>query len=198
VSRRGQVVRETRETKVTVDLDLDGTGTYDVRTPMPFLTHMVEQLARHSGVDLTLEATGDVHVDGHHTSEDVGIAIGQAVARALGDRAGIRRYGSATLPMDEALVTVAVDLSGRPYFVAAPSLAKGKVGDFDSELCDVVFEGFARGAAANLHVVRHRGENLHHQIEVAFKALARALSQAIERDVRAPGVPSTKGTLTSG
>lgn len=196
MSRRAEVVRETKETRVRVAVDLDGTGAATVATPMPFLTHMLEQLARHSGIDLEVEATGDVHIDGHHTSEDVGIALGQAVAKALGERAGIRRYGSATLPMDEALVTVAIDLSGRPFFVAGTGLPKGKVGDFDSELGDVVFEGFARGAAANVHVVRHRGENLHHQIEVAFKALAKALSQAVDKDPRAPGIPSTKGTLS--
>jgi imidazoleglycerol-phosphate dehydratase len=196
MSRTGRVERETKETRVVVEVGLDGTGTSRIRTPMPFLTHMLEQLAKHSAIDLDVDATGDVHVDGHHTSEDVGIAIGQAVARALGERTSIRRYGSATLPMDEALVTVAIDLSGRPFFVSAPPLPKGKIGDFDAELCDVVFEGFARGAACNLHLLRHRGENLHHQVEVAFKALARSLRAAVEIDPRAAGVPSTKGTLT--
>lgn len=195
MNRRAEVVRETKETRVRIEIDLDGAGAYEVRTPLPFLSHMLEQVSRHGGFDLRVEATGDVHIDGHHTSEDVGIALGQAVSQALGDRAGIRRYGSATLPMDESLVTVAVDLSGRPFYVGGAGLPKGKVGEFDAELCDVVFEGFARGAACNLHVVRHRGENLHHQIEVAFKALARALAAAVERDPRSPGVPSTKGTL---
>jgi len=198
VTRTGRSERETKETRIVVEAGLDGSGSHRIRTPMPFLTHMLEQLSRHSAIDLDVDATGDVHIDGHHTSEDVGIAIGQAVAKALGDRVGIRRYGFATLPMDEALVTVAIDLSGRPFFVSAPALPKGKVGDFDAELCDVVFEGFARGAGCNLHVLRHRGENLHHQIEVAFKALARALRAAVEIDPRAAGVPSTKGTLTSG
>ena len=195
MTRRAEITWETKETRVRVAVDLDGSASSRIQTPLPFLGHMLEQLARHSGFDLVVEATGDVHVDGHHVSEDVGIALGQAVAKALGDKVGIRRYGSATLPMDEALVTVAIDLSGRPFFVAGAGLPKGKVGDFDSELCDVVFEGFARGAAANVHVVRHRGENLHHQIEVAFKALARALGQAVERDPHATAVPSTKGTL---
>ncbi len=167
-----------------------------MKTPLGFLTHMVEQLARHGALDLTVEAEGDVHIDGHHLTEDLAITLGNAVREALGDKRGIRRYGAATLPMDEALVTVALDLSGRPYFVWRVEMPKAKVGDFDTELAEVFFEGFARGAQANLHVHLLEGKNLHHIIEVSFKALARALREATELDPRAPGVPSTKGTLT--
>src|SRR5690606_22129099 len=167
-----------------------------VRTPIGFLTHMVEQLARHGAIDLTVEAEGDTHIDGHHVTEDLAITLGKAVAEALGDKRGIRRYGAATLPMDEALVTVALDLSGRTYFVWQVELPKAKIGEFDTELAEVFFEGFARGAQANLHVHLHAGRNLHHIVEVSFKALARALRQGAEHDPRAPGVPSTKGTLT--
>jgi imidazoleglycerol-phosphate dehydratase len=197
VGRRSTVERVTHETRVRVELDLDGTGTYSVRTPLPFLTHMVEQLARHGLLDLDVHAEGDVHVDGHHTTEDLGFVLGKAVADALGDRAGIRRYGSATLPMDEALVTAAVDLSGRPFFVWKVPLPKAKIGAFDTELTEVFFEAFVRGAQCNLHVVLHHGDILHHIVEIAFKALARALREAASLDPRTAGaVPSTKGTLT--
>jgi imidazoleglycerol-phosphate dehydratase len=197
VTRRAEVERNTKETRIRVELDLDGSGTYRVRTPLPFLTHMVEQLARHGLLDLVVEAHGDTEIDGHHTTEDLGYVIGRAVAVALDDRAGIRRYGSATLPMDEALVTAAIDLSGRPFFVWKVPLPKAKIGDFDVELAEVFFEAFARGAQCNLHVVLHAGENLHHIVEVSFKALARALRAASELDPRVGGaIPSTKGTLT--
>jgi imidazoleglycerol-phosphate dehydratase len=196
MSRRASVERKTKETEIRVSVDLDGSGVHQVSTPIGFLTHMVEQLSRHGAIDLTVEAQGDTHIDGHHVTEDLAIAIGRAVADALGDKAGIRRYGSATLPMDEALVTVALDLSGRTFFVWRAELPKAKVGEFDSELAEVFFEGFARGAQANLHVKLHEGTILHHMIEVSFKALARALRDAIEIDPRASGVPSTKGTLT--
>ena len=146
-------------------------------------------------IDLTVKAKGDVDVDGHHTTEDVGIVLGKAVLEALGDRAGICRYGSATLPMDEALVTTALDLSGRAFFVWRVPLPKAKIGEFDSELCGVFFEAFARSAEANLHVVLHSGDNLHHIAEVCFKSFARALRGAVARDPRAAGVPSTKGVL---
>ncbi|MFW5920927.1 MAG: imidazoleglycerol-phosphate dehydratase HisB, partial [Polyangiales bacterium] len=157
--------------------------------------HMVEQIPKHSLVDLKLEAEGDVHIDGHHTTEDLAITLGQAVAEALGDKKGIRRYGWATLPMDEACVTCAMDLSGRTYFVWRVDVPKARLGDFDSELAEVFFEGFARGAQCNLHVRKHEGDNLHHIIEVSFKAFARALRAATELDPRRAGVPSTKGTL---
>lgn len=196
MSRRASFERTTKETSIKVTVDLDGTGACSVRTPIGFLTHMLEQLARHGAIDLDVEAEGDTHVDGHHVTEDLAIALGKVVAEALGDKRGIRRYGAATLPMDEALVTVAIDLSGRTYFVWNVEMPKAKIGEFDSELAEVFFEGFARGAQANVHVHLHAGRNLHHIVEVAFKALARALREASEHDPRAAGVPSTKGTLT--
>lgn len=194
-ARRARVERTTRETSITVELDLDGTGKSSIDTPLPFLSHMLEQIARHGVIDLTVKAKGDVDVDGHHTTEDVGIVLGKAVLEALGDRAGICRYGSATLPMDEALVTTALDLSGRAFFVWRVPLPKAKIGEFDSELCGVFFEAFARSAEANLHMVLHSGDNLHHIAEVCFKSFARALRGAVARDPRAAGVPSTKGVL---
>jgi imidazoleglycerol-phosphate dehydratase len=195
--RVAQLRRETKETDIEVTIDLDGRGAHDVKTPLPFLTHMVEQLSRHGLFDLTVRATGDVEIDGHHTSEDLGFVIGQCVAKALGDRAGIRRYGWALLPMDEARVAVTLDLCGRPFFVWEAALPKAKIGTFDVELAEVFFEGFARGAMCNLHVVKERGENLHHIVEVTFKALAKALEAATRLDPRVSGVPSTKGTLTA-
>src|SRR5262245_12469559 len=166
MSRTASIDRTTKETTIRVRLDLDGTGQHRVETPIGFLTHMVEQLSRHSAIDLDVTAQGDVHVDGHHVTEDLAIAIGEAVAAALGDKSGIRRYGSATLPMDEALVTVAIDLSGRTFFVWRVELPKAKVGEtFDTELAEVFFEGFARGARANLHVHLTEGHILHHIIE---------------------------------
>jgi imidazoleglycerol-phosphate dehydratase len=194
--RVGRVLRETKETKIEVVIELDGVGQHEVSTPLPFLTHMVEQLARHGLFDLTVRATGDVEIDGHHTTEDLGITLGQAVAKALGDRQGIRRYGWALLPMDEARVACTLDLSGRPFFVWEVPMPKAKLGTFDSELAEVFFEGFARGAQCNLHVVKERGENLHHIIEITFKAFAKALEAATRLDPRVTGVPSTKGTLT--
>lgn len=196
MARRATVERSTSETRIRVDVDLDGSGTHRVSTPLGFLTHMVEQVARHGAMDLQVEAQGDVHIDGHHTTEDLAIALGKAVVQALGDKQGIHRYGWATLPMDEARVTVTLDLSGRPFFVWRVPLPKAKVGDFDTELAEVFFEGFARGAQCNLHVALHEGENLHHIIEVTFKSFARALRSAVEMDPRVAGVPSTKGTLT--
>jgi imidazoleglycerol-phosphate dehydratase len=157
---------------------------------------MVEQLSRHGLFDLDIDARGDTQIDGHHTTEDLGIALGRAFADALGDKKGIRRYGSATLPMDEALVSCAIDLSGRPFFVWKVPLPKAKIGDFDVELAEVFFEGFVRGAQCNLHVRRIEGENLHHIIEISFKALARSLRDAVELDPRVTSVPSTKGTLS--
>jgi imidazoleglycerol-phosphate dehydratase len=194
-ARRAVVERETRETKIRVELDLDGEGVADIDTPLPFLSHMVEQIARHGSIDLNVKAEGDVEIDGHHTTEDLGIVLGKAVLEALGDRKGIRRYGSATLPMDEALVTAAIDLSGRPFFVWRVPLPKAKLGTWDVELAEVFFEAFARTAQANLHVVLHAGQNLHHIVEISFKSFARALREAVEIDPRAPGIPSTKGTL---
>ncbi len=194
--RTATITRTTSETSIEVTLGLDGTGRADVKTPLPFLTHMVEQLARHGLLDLTVRATGDVEIDGHHTTEDLGLVLGQALGRALGDKAGIVRYGAATLPMDEARATCVLDLSGRTYFVWEVPLPRGaKLGTWDAELAPVFFEAFARGAACNLHVVLARGELLHHVVELCFKALARALREAVRLDPRAVGVPSTKGTL---
>jgi imidazoleglycerol-phosphate dehydratase len=189
------VHRKTRETDVRIELVLDGSGRSSIRTPIPFLSHMLDQIARHAAFDLTVEADGDTDVDGHHTTEDIGIVLGQAVDQALGDRKGIQRYGSATLPMDEALVTVALDLSGRSYLVWRVPMPKAKIGDWDVELAEVFFDGFARHAQANLHVSLETGQNLHHIVEITFKAFARALRQAVDLDPRAPGIPSTKGVL---
>jgi imidazoleglycerol-phosphate dehydratase len=196
MGRSASVSRKTKETSIEVTLDLDGTGRSDIHTPLPFLTHMVDQLARHGLLDLTVRATGDVEIDGHHTTEDLGLVIGQCVARAVGDKAGLVRYGWATLPMDEARATCTLDLSGRAHFVwEVPLPAGAKLGTWDVELAPVFFEAFARGAQCNLHVVLHRGEILHHIVEISFKALARALREAVRIEPRTPGVPSTKGTL---
>ena len=196
MSRKATAERKTKETNIRVEIDLDGTGKSSIDTPLPFLSHMLEQIARHGAFDLGVTAQGDVEIDGHHTTEDIGIVLGKAVLEALGERHGIRRYGSATLPMDEALVTAALDLSGRPFFVFRVPLPKAKLGNWDVELAEVFFEAFARTAQANLHIRLVEGSNLHHIVEVSFKAFARALRQAVEIDPRAPGVPSTKGTLT--
>jgi imidazoleglycerol-phosphate dehydratase len=193
--RVAKVERKTKETNITVEIDLDGTGHCSIDTPLPFLSHMLEQIGRHGAFDLTVKAQGDAEIDGHHTTEDLGIVLGRAVLEALGDRKGIRRYGSATLPMDEALVTVALDLSGRPFFVWKVPMPKAKLGEFDTELAEVFFEAFARSAQANLHVHLHEGQNLHHIIEITFKAFARALRAATELDPRLTGIPSTKGSL---
>ena len=197
MGRSASATRTTKETSIEVTLELDGSGRTDVQTPLPVLTHMVEQIARHGLFDLTVRASGDVEIDGHHTTEDLGLVIGQCVAKALGDKAGIVRYGHATLPMDEARAACAVDLSGRAHFVWEVDLPRGaKIGTWDVELAPVFFDAFARGAACNLHVVLHRGEILHHIVEICFKALARALREAVRVDARAAGIPSTKGTLT--
>src|SRR4051812_45342676 len=152
MSRTAKLERNTSETQISVSLDLDGTGQHEIVTPLPFLSHMVEQLSRHGLFDLKVDARGDIEIDGHHTTEDLGITLGKAFAEALGDKRGIRRYGAATLPMDEALVTVAIDLSGRPFFVWKVPMPKTKLGNFDTELAEVFFEGFVRGAQCNLHV----------------------------------------------
>jgi imidazoleglycerol-phosphate dehydratase len=194
--RRARVERATRETRIAVAIDLDGSGRSQIRTPLPFLSHMLDQIARHGLFDLEIEAEGDVEIDGHHTTEDVGITLGAAVLSALGDKRGLTRYGEATLPMDEALVTCALDLSGRPFFVSRVPLPKAKIGTWDVELCPVFFEGFARAAQCNLHLRLHEGENLHHIVEISFKAFAKALLRATRIDPRAAGdLPSTKGAL---
>ena len=196
MSRTARVERATKETRIAVEIGLDGTGQSAIRTPLPFLSHMLDQVARHGLFDLVIEAEGDVEIDGHHTTEDLGITLGLALAKALGDKAGIARYGEATLPMDEALVTCALDLSGRTYFVSRVPLPKAKIGDFDAELAPVFFEGFARGAQANLHLRLLEGGNLHHIVEITFKAFAKALCRATRLAPRVAGVlPSTKGAL---
>ena len=195
MGRSARIARTTKETDIEVAVDLDGVGQASVDTPMPFLTHMVEQLAKHGLFDLEVRAKGDVQIDGHHTTEDLALCLGQAFARALADKAGIARYGWATLPMDEARATCAVDLSGRPFFVWEVPMPKAKLGEWDTELAEVFFEAFARGCACNLHVVLHAGQNLHHMTEICFKALAKALLMASRTDARAAGVPSTKGSL---
>lgn len=194
--RIARLERKTSETDIVVEINLDGSGKYSVETPLPFLTHMLEQIPRHGLFDLNVQAKGDVQIDGHHTTEDLGIVLGKAVLQALGDRKGIRRYGHATLPMDEARVSCSMDLSGRTYFVWEVELAKAKLGEWDTELCEVFFEGFARGAQINLHMVKEAGKNLHHIVEISFKAFAKALRSATEIDARAEGtIPSTKGSL---
>jgi len=195
MGRAATVARKTKETDIEVTLDLDGSGAADVRTPLPFLSHMVEQIAKHGLVDLKVRAAGDVEIDGHHTTEDLGFVLGQCVAQALGDKARITRYGWATLPMDEARATTAIDLCGRQFFVWEVALPKAKLGTWDSELAEVFFEAFARGAMCNLHVVLHRGEILHHIVEICFKSFAKALRAAVAIDARAVGVPSMKGTI---
>jgi imidazoleglycerol-phosphate dehydratase len=193
--RKAELSRRTAETEITVALDLDGTGARDMRTGIGFFDHMLDQLARHSMIDLKVEAKGDLHIYDHHTVEDVGITIGQALRQALGDKAGIRRYGSCLLPMDDALVRAALDLSGRPFLVWKLDLSAPKIGSFDTELVREFFTGFAMNAGMNLHVERLDGVNAHHVTEAAFKAVARALREAVEPDKRASGIPSTKGTL---
>jgi imidazoleglycerol-phosphate dehydratase len=194
--RTARETRTTKETSITIEVGLDGTGQTSIETPLPFLSHMLDQIGRHGLIDLTVKATGDVEIDGHHTTEDIGIVLGKAIATALGDKAGIQRYGSATLPMDEARATCAIDLSGRTFFVWEVPMPKAKLGAWDTELAEVFFEGFARGAQANLHLVLHAGQNLHHMTEICFKAFAKALRAACSLDPRAAGaLPSTKGSL---
>ena len=199
VARRARQERNTKETQITVEIDLDGSGRRSIATPVPFLTHMLDAFARHGVFDVDIRAAGDVEIDGHHTVEDIGLVLGDAFVRALGDRAGIVRYGSATLPMDDVLATVAVDFCGRPAFVWHVGNLDGKwVGDFDCELAKEFFAAFATRAQCNLHVVLHYGGNAHHTVECIFKAFARACDTATRIDPRLGGaVPSTKGTLTT-
>ena len=195
-ARIGKVDRKTKETAISVSVNLDGTGAYDVETGIGFLDHMLEQLSRHSLIDVTLRAKGDLHIDFHHTTEDSGLALGQAVAEALGDRAGIRRYGSALIPMDETLSRVALDASNRPYLIWKVNFTRAKLGDMDTELFKEWFQAFAQTAGLTLHVENIYGENNHHIIESCYKALAQALRAAVEIDPRKTGaVPSTKGVL---
>jgi imidazoleglycerol-phosphate dehydratase len=194
--RRAEIDRTTKETQIRAAVDLDGTGKAKIATGIGFLDHMLEQLAKHGLVDIELEAKGDLHIDQHHTVEDTGIVLGQAVAKALGDRAGIRRYGAALIPMDEALTRVALDASNRPFLVWKVAFKRPSIGGVDSELFQEWFRAFAQHAGLTLHVETLYGENHHHIIESCFKGLARALRQAVEPDPRAGGaVPSTKGSL---
>jgi len=197
VARRTRLERNTKETQISLELELDGTGQRTIDTPVPFLSHMLDAFARHGMFDLALRAAGDVEIDAHHTVEDIGLVLGGAFEQALGDRAGIARYGSATLPMDEVLVTVAIDFGGRPAFVWRVQGLDGKwLGDFDCELVREFFAAFAQKALCNLHVVLHYGGNAHHTIECMFKAFARACDAATRIDPRLGGaVPSTKGSL---
>ncbi len=194
--RRASVERVTRETRISGTVDLDGTRRYDVSTGIGFLDHMLEQLSRHSLIDLALRAEGDLHIDFHHTTEDTGYVVGAAVAKALGERRGITRYGSALIPMDETLTRVAIDVSNRPYLIWKVAFSRPKLGEMDTELFKEWFHAFAQSAAVTLHVENLYGENSHHIVESCFKGLARALRQAVAIDPRAAEeVPSTKGTL---
>jgi imidazoleglycerol-phosphate dehydratase len=196
VKRQATIERSTKETKIKASVDLDGSGAYDVATGVGFLDHMLEQLARHSLIDITLKAKGDLHIDFHHTTEDSGIVLGQAVAKALGDKQGIARYGSAYLPMDETLTRVAIDVSGRPHLVWKVAFTRPKLGEMDTELFREWFQAFAQNAGITLHVENLYGENNHHIAETCFKGLARALRAGVALDPRQAGrVPSTKGTL---
>ena len=194
--RTAEVSRNTAETRITVRLNLDGTGQASLHTGIGFFDHMLEQIARHGLIDLEVHADGDLHIDGHHTVEDVGITIGQAFARAVGDKKGIRRYGHAYVPLDEALSRVVIDLSGRPGLVLNIPFTSGMIGAFDTQLTHEFFQGFVNHAGVTLHIDNLRGVNAHHQCETVFKAFARALRAAVERDPRSAGtIPSTKGSL---
>lgn len=195
-NRTAEISRKTNETDISLEINLDGSGKYDIHTGIGFFDHMLEQLSRHSLIDMKIRAKGDLHIDAHHTTEDVGIALGQAVSSALGDRAGITRYASLDLAMDETLTRSAIDVSGRPYLIWNVSFSRDKVGDFDTELFREFFQAFAQNAGITLHVTNHYGENNHHIAETCFKAVARTLRSAIEPDPRQKGViPSTKGSL---
>ena len=194
--RTAEISRNTAETQITVKLNLDGTGQAHLSTGIGFFDHMLDQIARHGLIDLDIQAQGDLHIDGHHTVEDVGITFGQAVARAVGDKKGLRRYGHAYVPLDEALSRVVIDFSGRPGLEMHVPFKSGMIGTFDSQLAYEFFQGFANHAFVTLHIDNLRGENAHHQAETVFKAFARALRMALEIDPRAAGViPSTKGSL---
>jgi len=195
-ARTASVSRKTNETDISVSIDLDGTGNFNIATGIGFLDHMLEQLSKHSLIDMDIKADGDLHIDDHHTAEDTGIALGQALSKALGDRRGINRYASLELPMDETLTRAAIDVSGRPYLIWRVEFTRDKIGTFDTELFREFFHAFAQNAGITLHVENFYGENNHHIAETCFKAVARALRKAIEPDPRQEGVvPSTKGTL---
>jgi imidazoleglycerol-phosphate dehydratase len=190
------VARNTKETRITVSVNLDGSGVSRIDTGLPFLEHMLEQVARHGLIDIALEAKGDLHIDAHHTVEDIGITLGQAIAKAAGDRKGIRRYGHAYVPLDEALSRVVIDFSGRPGLEYHVDFPRSRVGEFDVDLVHEFFQGFCNHALVTLHVDCLRGKNAHHNAETIFKAFGRALRMALEIDARAAGtIPSTKGSL---
>ena len=194
--RSAEVRRDTAETRIRVRIDLDGTGRQQLATGVPFLDHMLDQIARHGLIDLDVHADGDLHIDGHHTVEDIGITLGQAMAQAVGNKQGIRRYGHAYVPLDEALSRVVVDFSGRPGLVWNVDFKRAMIGGFDVDLAHEFFQGFVNHAQMSVHVDNLRGDNAHHQCETIFKAFARALRMALEIDPRAAGqIPSTKGTL---
>ena len=193
--RVGEIERRTKETDIKVSLGLDGDGSAEISTGVAFFDHMLDHLAKHGLFDVTVKAKGDLAIDGHHTVEDIGICLGQAFTKALGAPEGIARFGHAVVPMDEALAEVAVDISGRPFLSFKAELPPGKIGDFDVELTEEFFRAFAMNSRTTLHVVLRYGSNAHHCVEVIFKAFAKALSRAVERDSRVQGVPSTKGSL---
>ena len=193
--REARITRNTLETQISVKLDLDGTGASRLATGVPFFDHMLDQIARHGVFDLDIEAKGDLHIDAHHTVEDVGISLGQAFAKAVGDKKSVRRYGHAYVPLDEALSRVVIDLSGRPGLEFNIDFTRARIGDFDVDLVHEFFQGFVNHALVTLHIDNLRGDNAHHQAETAFKAFGRALRMAVELDPRTSGVPSTKGTL---
>ena len=194
--RQAEISRNTLETQIKVRLDLDGTGQSRLATGVPFLDHMLDQVARHGQIDLEVEAKGDLHIDAHHTVEDIGIALGQAMAQALGDKKGVCRYGQAYVPLDEALSRVVIDLSGRPGLVFDVKFSRALIGSFDVDLCREFFQGFVNHALMTVHVDTLRGDNAHHQAETIFKAFGRALRMAVEADARtANSIPSTKGAL---
>lgn len=195
MKREAEVKRKTRETDIKVSLKLNGTGEYKINTTIPFLDHMLSQIAKHGLFDIEIEAKGDTEVDYHHTVEDVGIALGDAFKKALGEKEGIKRYGHAVIPLNEALSSVAIDISGRPYIVYNVNLPKEKVGEFDAELTEEFFRAFANSSGISLHINVMYGNNLHHIVESIFKAAARALDEATSLDERVKGIPSTKGRL---
>jgi imidazoleglycerol-phosphate dehydratase len=195
MTRIAKINRQTAETQIELELNLDGTGQSNIDTGVGFFDHMLDLFTRHGSFDLTVKAVGDLHVDQHHTVEDTGICLGQAIAQALGDKAGIRRYGHFTLPMEETLATVAIDLSGRYALAFDAGFTTTKIGDFDSELVEDFWQSVAANALCNLHVLVHYGRNNHHRSEAIFKAAARAVRMAVENDPRVDGIPSTKGTL---
>jgi imidazoleglycerol-phosphate dehydratase len=196
MTRTATIVRKTKETDISATVNLDGTGAYDIKTGVGFLDHMLEQVARHGLIDITLRCKGDLHIDFHHTTEDVGIVLGQAIAKAMGDKAGITRYASLHLPMDETLTRVAIDVSGRPYLIWNVTFTRDKLGEMDTELFREFFQAIAQNAGITLHIETLYGDNNHHIAETCFKGLARALKDALTLDPRQAGrVPSTKGTL---